>query len=142
MAIYEIDELSFEVPDGYSEQTLNLFHPPSATLKGDPLNILVTRDKRTDEPLNAQVGRLLKDLETRVPGAKVLGQRDRPVGALPGREARVHAVHQKIPVYQRQFFVSYYDTMLAFIVTSTRAQSAKCDAIAERFLTSLRLRKQ
>lgn len=142
MAIYEVDELTFEVPDGYVDKTINVFLPPSAALKGEPLNIVLTRDALPEEPLGPQVARMLKDFESKMPGAKVLGHRERSVGALPGREARVHAVHSKVPVYQRQFFVRHYGALLTFIVTSARAQSAKCDAIAERLLGSLRLRKQ
>lgn len=142
MAIYEVDELSFEVPDGYVDRSMNMFAPPAGPAKANPQNILVTREPRTEETLGQQAARLLKELATKVPGTKILGQRDRVVGALPGREARTHGVRSGVPIYQRQFFVGHYGTLLSIIVTSTRAHSAKCDAIAEQLLLSLRLRKR
>jgi hypothetical protein len=142
MAIYEVDELSFEVPDGYTDRSMNMFAPPAGLAKNNPQNLVITREPRTEETIGQQAGRLLKELASKVPGTKILGQRDRVVGALPGREARTHGSRNGVPIYQRQFFVGHYGTLLSVIVTSTRAQSAKCDAVAEQVLSSLRLRKR
>jgi hypothetical protein len=142
MPIYEVDELSFEVPDGYTDRSMNVFAPPSGVAKQNPQTIMITREPRTEETVGQQAARLLKELATKVPGTKILGQRDRVVGALPGREARTHGVRSGVPIYQRQFFVGHYGTLLSIIVTSTRAQSAKADAIAEQLLTTFRLRKR
>ncbi len=142
MAIYEVDELTFEVPDGYVDRSMNLFVPPAGMMKQSPQNVIVTREPRTEETVGQQASKLMKELSSKVPGVKLLGQRDRMIGALPGREARVHAVRDGVPIYQRYFFVGHYGVLLSFIVTSSRAQSAICDGIAERFMTSLRLRKR
>jgi len=142
MAIYEVDELSFEVPDGYVDRSMNVFVPPANMMKGTPHNILITREPRSEETVAQQAARLLKELASKMPGTKILGQRDRVIGALPGREARSHGTRNGVPIYQRQFFVGHYGTLLSLIVTSTRAQSAQCDALAERLLASLKLRRR
>src|ERR1041385_4102488 len=112
MALFETDELSFEVPEGYVDRSMNLFLPPSGLMRSSPQSLLVTRDPRTEQPLHQQVGQMLKDMETKLPHVKLLGHRERQVGALPAREARVHAVHDGTPIYQRQCFVGYYGTLL------------------------------
>ncbi|MDI3291215.1 DcrB-related protein [Polyangium sp. 15x6] len=141
MAIYDVDEFSFEVPDGYVDRSTNLFLPPGSLTRSVQMNLLVAREPRTEETAAQQASRLLRDFAAKIPGVKLLGQRDRPLGALPGREARAHAMKNGQPVYQRYFFVGHYGTMLSVIATSARAQSTQCDAIMERFLSSLRLKK-
>lgn len=141
MAIYEVDEFTFEVPDGYVDRSLNLFMPPGGA-RGRTQNLVVTREPRTEETVGQQASKLLKEFSQKLPGVKILAQRDRPLGALPGREARAHAVEEGHPVYQRYFFVGHYGTLISVIATSARAQSTQCDAIVERFLSSLRLKKR
>ncbi|MDC3956783.1 DcrB-related protein [Polyangium jinanense] len=142
MAVYEVDEFSFEVPDGYVDRSMNLFTPPAGLMQATRQSLLVTREPRTEETVSQQASRLVKELAAKVPGMKVLGQRDRALGALPGREARIHAVQGTVPVYQRCFFVGHYGTLLTVIATSMRSQSAQCDALVERFISSLRLKKR
>ncbi|MDI1436346.1 DcrB-related protein [Polyangium sorediatum] len=142
MAIYEVDEFSFEVPDGYVDRSMNLFFPREAMTRVRTQNLVITREPRTEETVVQQAARILKVFSTKVPGLKIIAQRDRPLGALPGREARAHATQQGHPVYQRYYFVGHYGTFISVIATSARAQSTQCDAVVERLLTSLRLKKR
>lgn len=142
MAIYEVDEFSFEVPDGYVDRSMNLFLPREGLTRARTQNLVITREPRTEETVAQQASKLLKEYAAKVPGVKILGQRDRPLGALPGREARAHATQEGQPVYQRYYFIGHYGMLLAVIATSARAQSAQCDGIVERFLSSLRLKKR
>jgi hypothetical protein len=139
MPRYEVDELSFDVPDGYEDNSMNVFFPSSQA--AGSFNITVSRTPRDDKPLAAQAQALLAELQDKLPGTKVLAHRDRLLGTMPGREARVHAKERKVPMYQRLAYVSYYGTLLTFTVTSVRAQSARCDAVAERFFGSLKFKK-
>ncbi|MCK6589614.1 MAG: DcrB-related protein [Polyangiaceae bacterium] len=140
MPIYETDELTFEVPEGYIDRTMNIFVTPPSATKRAPLSIVITRDARTAEPVGEQAGKIMKDVP-KVPGFKVLGQRDRAVGSLPAREARIHGETSGVPTYARQTYVGYYDTLISIIVTAPRASSAQCDAVTERLLGSMRFKK-
>jgi hypothetical protein len=142
MAIYEVDEFSFEVPDGYVDRSMNVFLPREGMTRAKTQNLVITREPRTEETVGQQASKLLKEFAAKIPGVKVLGQRDRPLGALAGREARAHAVQDGAPIYQRYFFVGHYGTLLSVIATSARAQSAQCDATVDRLLSSLRLKKR
>lgn len=141
MAIYEVDEITFEVPDGYRDRSVNLFLPPPAGAQDAPQTIVITREPRTEETVGQQASRLLRELAAKYPDTTVLGQRDRTIGALPGREARSHVTWSGVPLYQRNFFVGHQGTLLSFIVASARARSALTDEIAEKLLASLRLRR-
>ena len=142
MAIYEVDEFTFDVPDGYVDRSINIFVPPAGMMKRTPQSIIITREPRTEDTVGQQAGKLLKEFASKVPGVKLLGQRERVIGALAGREARVHATRDGVPIYQRYFFIGHYGTFLSFLMTSTRAQSAQCDGLAERVLSTVRLRKR
>lgn len=142
MAIYEVDEIRFELPDGYADRSMNLFLEPPETAKGLPKTLVVTRERRTEETLSQQTAGLLRSLAEASPGTRVLGQRDRVIGALPGREARSHGTWSGKPLYQRHLFVGHYQSLLSFIVTSARAESARCDEVAEQVIASLKLRRR
>ena len=89
MVTYETDEIMFEVPSGYVDKSMNIFVTPPSAGRAAPMSIVITRDPRTEEPVAQQASKLLREVP-QVPGFKVLGQRDRSVGPLPAREARVH----------------------------------------------------
>lgn len=141
MAIYETDEITFEVPDEYVDRSMNIFVTPPSASRSAPMTIVITREPRTDDSAAEQASKLLRDVP-KVIGFKVLGQRDREVGTLPAREARIHGMQKEVPTYARQTFVGYYDVLMSIIVTAPRASSAQCDALAERLLGSMRFKKK
>lgn len=137
---YEMDELGFDVPDGFVDESVNVLVAASATARN--ASVVITREPRTDASLPDQVMTILSTAQEKVPGLKVLGHREREVGTVPAYEARSHAVTNKMPTYQRQVYVTWYGTLLSFTVTTPRAQSTYCDSVIERLAASLRLRKK
>lgn len=140
MVRYEVDELSFELPEGFVDESVNILVPASATAKN--ANIVVTREPRTEDPLGQQVVGILTKAAEKVPGLKVLGHREREVGTVPGYEARSHAITNKVPTYQRQVYLGWYGTLLCFTVSGARAQNAYCDSLIEKLISTLRLKKK
>ena len=139
MATFETNELTFEVPDDYIDRSINVFLPSSA--RDGNSSIIVTREARTEGTLAQQVNGLLDAAAGKVRGLKLIGQRDREVGTVPGREVRLHGQTGRVPTYQRQIYVTHYGRLLAITVSTPRAQSASCDAVMERVLGSLHLAK-
>ncbi len=137
---YDVDELSFEVPDGFVDQSTNLLIPTSPA--GKNANIIITREPRTDATLAQQVVGSLTAAAEKVPGLRVLGHREREVGTVPAYEARTHSVLNKVPTYQRQLYFSWYGTLLAVTVSTARGQSAYCDTLIEKLASTFRLRKK
>ena len=137
---YEVDELGFDVPDGFVDESVNILMAASATSKN--ASLVITREPRTDASLPDQVLTILNTAQDKVPGLRVLGHREREVGTVPAYEARSHAVTNKMPTYQRQVYMTWYGTLLCFTVTTPRAQSTYCDTVIEQLASSLRLRKK
>lgn len=137
---YEVDELSFEVPEGFIDETVNMFIPGSPAMKN--ASIVVTREPRKDGTLGQQAASILKTVQAKAPALKVLGHREREVNSVPAYEVRAHTVANQLPMYQRQIYLSWYGTLLTFIVSTPRGSSRECDAILEQLATSLRLKKK
>ncbi|HSN98618.1 MAG TPA: DcrB-related protein [Candidatus Nanopelagicales bacterium] len=137
MPTYHTDEISFEIPDGFVDRSMTVLAP-----EGEPaISLVITRDPRTEEPLPEQVSKIVQAITKQIPNTKLLGQREREVGGLRGRELRATTAG-KVPTYARQVFVDYYGSLLTLTITVKRAHQAFCDRTAESILTSLKFRKR
>ncbi|AKT42213.1 DcrB-related protein [Chondromyces crocatus] len=138
MPIYHTDEISFEVPEGFDDRSLTVLSPT-----GEPaISLVITREPRTDAPLATQVSQVLEAMLKQVPGSKVTGQRERTMGGLAAREVRTTTAANKILLYARQVFVSYYGTLLTMTVTTKRAHQSFCDRAVESLADSIKFRKR
>jgi len=138
MTTYISDEVTFEIPDGFADQSMTML---SSTKPSGGLNVVVSREP-TLAPLQEHVTRQVAVIQKIAPQTKVLGVRDRDIGSLPGREAKLATFAGKQPIYVRQAYVDYYGTMLSFSVTSQRTHQLMCDAAAERLLTGVKFRRR
>jgi hypothetical protein len=136
---FQVDELSFALPCGFVDQTLNAFVPRDE--QHPRSSMTVAREPRSKAPLIEQADGVLHALTTTLPHVKVLGRRSRNLGGLPAYEARLELRQNNLPIHQRLAFVGYYDTLLVFTVNSRQGRDA-CDQLAERWFDSLRFRKR
>lgn len=138
MPIYHADEMSFEIPDGFVDRSMTVLAP-----RGEPaLSLVITREPRSEEPLAAQVSQIAATLTEKLPGVRVLGQREREAGGVRARELRATATVDGVATYARQVFIDYYGTLLTFSITSKRAHQPLCDRATETLMGSLKLRKR
>jgi hypothetical protein len=138
---YEVDELGFDVPEGFVDESMNAFFPIDPDSAG--LSVVITREPRSAGTLGEQAVAILKSAEGKIPTLRLLGHRERTLQLVPAYEARTHVAGPKgAPSYQRQLFVSWYGTLLTFVVTTPRARSHECDAILEQIAASLRLKRR
>ena len=138
MATYVTEEIAFDLPDGYVDESNTML---SSTKAGHPMSIVVTREPLT-KPVEEHVKEAVQGIQKTAPMTRVLGQRDRDVGPLPGREVRFSTVASKQPLYIRQAYVPYYGTLLTFTVSSLRTQQPFCDSIAEKLVDGVQFRKR
>jgi hypothetical protein len=139
MATYLTDEVTFDLPDGFTDRSLTILSSNKPT---NPMSIVVSRDPREEKTLEAQVAGQLTMIQEAAPHTKVLGVRDRQVGNLPAREAKMTTIAGRQPLYVRQTWVSYYDIILSFSVTALRNHQQVCDANADRLLSNVKFRKR
>lgn len=137
MATYHTDELTLAVPDGWVDRSINIFTKPSGEI-----SVNLTRDDLKGEALGPYVARQLAAFARSWPRFLLLGQRDRMVGALAGREARLQWAPKGALLYQHQVYVPYYGTAIIVTASSTRKLSAQCDAYLERLLATIKFRRQ
>lgn len=140
MRTYHTDELLFDIPDEWTDRTMNLF----VSARGDrvPFNIVITRDKFANENLEPFVVERLQEITKKLPKCKVLGQRPRKVGPLSAMESKIQWPIQGGTMYQRQVYVAYYDQVLTFTGSCILKLGPQCDAYLEQVLSSLKFRKQ
>jgi hypothetical protein len=140
VAAYHTDEIILDVPEDWVDRSINVF----LSSPGDrvPFNILVTRDVLRGEELAPFVRRQLQDLSKKLTKMIILGQRDRQIGPLAGREARLQWLQQGNLMYQHQVYVPYYGVALTITASSIAKLAVRCDEYLEQFLATLRFRKQ
>lgn len=138
MVMYVTDEVVFEVPDGFVDESMTML---TSTRQNQPMSIVVSREP-VKKPLQEHVTDQLATIQTVAPNTRVLGVRDREVGMLPAREAKLATFASKQPLYVRQTYVDYYGTYLSFSVSSQRPHQQLCDATAERLLGGTKFRKR
>lgn len=138
MATYVTEEITFDLPDGFVDESNTML---SSTKAGHPMSIVVSRSPLT-KSVEEHVSETIKAIQKTAPVTRVLGQRDREIGHLPGREVRFSTVASKQPLYIRQAYVPYYDTLLTFTVSSLRTQQPFADSIAEKLVDGVQFRKR
>ncbi|MEZ4443944.1 MAG: DcrB-related protein [Polyangiaceae bacterium] len=139
MPTYHVDEFSFEVPDGYRDDTLNLFVPEQKNNGG--FSLTVARQPRTDADVDEEMNTLFDALAGMSKDVRVLARRATTVATVPAVEARVQARETAIRTYQRVLGLGHYEHLLVFTITSERAHHKRCDAVADALFASLKLRE-
>lgn len=141
MAKYQIDEATFDLPDDWRDQTLNVF-----TTGGPepPLEATLVISRSTLEPgrhLVDHVEAEMEKLKSKLPKFRLLGKRRIELAGRTALEAEVTWYSDGRPVHQRQQFLQVENRVLAFITTApvkiADAQNQQVDAI----LASLTLRE-
>lgn len=101
MGTYRINEGSLELPEGYVDQTLNVF-PNSSAVPAD-FSVVVSRDAPlAGESLQAYFERQMKQLPNSLPGLKVLRRGEMTVGGRPAMEVEYTWVSKGMKMHQRQ----------------------------------------
>jgi hypothetical protein len=139
MATFHTDEVSFELPEGWVDRSVNLLAPPD---QRTGFTLVLSRQALGDKELGPFVAGALQRLAKEWPRFTVLGQRDRRVGPLAGREARVRWAPKGEPYYQHQVYVPYYGTALIFTATTAFRFAAQCDALLDQALAAVKFRRQ
>jgi len=139
MITYRVDELSFDLPEGFADRTLNVFFSPGPHT--GILSLTIAREPVNDSALGERVDHALAAMKEALPSLRVVDRRVAVIGYLPAVETKIQATQDRVPVYQRQAFIEWFDRLLLVSITSTRQKSPQCDALAEKITASLRFRK-
>jgi hypothetical protein len=98
---YRINEGSLELPDGYVDQTINVF--PNSSASPADFSIVVSRDTPlAGENLQGYFERQMKQLPNSLPGLKVVRRAQITVGDQPAFEVEYTWVSKGMKMHQRQ----------------------------------------
>jgi hypothetical protein len=137
VSIYHTDEMTFEMPDGYQDRTMNTF----ASRSGELVLNLTRDDLEEGGSIASKVNKALK-VASEWPRFMIIDQRDRTVAGLRGRETRLQWMRDKVLLYQHQVYLPYYSTLLTFTGSAPKRLAGQIDAHLERALKDVKFRKQ
>ncbi|NUO53294.1 MAG: DcrB-related protein [Polyangiaceae bacterium] len=142
MSEYHMDEALFELPPGWTDQSVHtLTRPIDGT--AERLSISVIRD---DAPhgrsLSAYVDRNLAMQKHKLSGFELLDRDDQvDLGGLGAISARIRWRAPSGPVYHRHVFLLLHGRVVAFVGTCRHAHRDLCDDELDAVLSSLRFRE-
>jgi hypothetical protein len=140
VSVYHVNELSLELPDDYSDRSYTVLTAAS----GD-ISINITRDDLKipeGETLASVVNKQLKRLARDWPRFFIIDQRDKEVGGLACREARLQWIPERVLMYQHQIYVPYYGTLITITASAQKKHAAQCDAYLRETTDGMKFRKQ
>lgn len=139
MSTYRMNDAEIDIPEHWSDQTVNIFsaspEPPA------PLSLVITRDRLSpgqDLPEFAEAR--LSQLETQLDSLKIIEKRQIEVGGHFALEAELRWMSKQGAVHQRQVYVEHGERVLVLTATSPGVISAAHAAEFEQVLSSLKLR--
>lgn len=118
MTVYRLHEGRMALPDGWRDQTMNVFHLPDASGRKD-VAFVVTRDY--DTPLDdagAYADAQQTAFKRQFPGYKPLAREAVTIGGLPGVMVDYQWRSDKTVLRQRQAMVRLDDAMLVFTLNA------------------------
>ncbi len=139
MPRFTTNELSFEVPDGFVNASIDTFFLGE---DAPEMTLTISREPLGDGSLEAQAEERLAALPEVLPKSRILARRRSRVGTLDAYEARLEVQSLRGGFFQRLAFVAYYDTLLLFTGSCHPTGRAKCELEVDRVLDSLRFRKR
>ena len=135
MSTYNTNEASFEIPDDWGDQSLNVFAGPTG------LGFVVSRDELGEQGLDEFVAKHLTTQSQKLRGYRLLGKRESLVGNLPAIEAKFQWRHERGVMFHHQAFLSYFGTVVTYTASSPIARAEACEAQMAKILGSMRFRK-
>lgn len=118
MAVYRLHEGRMALPDGWRDQTMNVFHLPDASGRKD-VAFVVTRDYDTPlDDVGAYADAQQAAFKRQFPGYKPLAREPVTIGGLPGLMLDYQWRSDKTVLRQRQAMVRLDDAMLVFTLNA------------------------
>lgn len=142
MRSYTIDEASFNIPDEWSDKSVNVFSP-SGDLPGD-FSLVITRDSLPDEQsLGSYVDGQLEELSSTLPQFRLIRRYESTVDNLPAYNAeftwRAEGNPEAKLMMQRQTYVTSARAVLILTATTIEKFSREYQLIMDNLISSFRI---
>jgi hypothetical protein len=137
MRIYTIDEASFNIPDEWSDKSVNVFSP-SGDLPGD-FSFVITRGRLgSDQSLASYVEDQLKELSTTLPQFRLIRKYESAVDNLSAFNTEFTWKAEEKPMVQRQTYVMFERAVLVLTATAIEKFSREYRLVIDNVISSFR----
>jgi hypothetical protein len=140
MGTYQINEGAFELPDGWPDQTVNIF----STSREAPaeFSLVISRDEEQEgEGLRDYVARQHKALYEQLPRLRMLRRGDVVLDGRPALDVEFTWESDAGLMRQRQVYVAHDGTILTLTATAREALYAKYEAALDDIAASFKFRR-
>ena len=139
MSMYTMNDAELDIPEAWTDQSVNVFSASSAPPV--PMSLVITRDRLGPGQELAEFAEVkLGELESQLDSFKVIEKRQVEVAGQVALEAEIRWSSKQGPVHQRQVYIDHGQKVL--VLTATAAGTIS-EAYAEQFdqiLATLKLR--
>lgn len=140
MSTYHINEATFDVPDGWPDQSINIF--PSSRDVPTEFSLVVSRDEPQEgEQLDDYVARQLKQLYEQLPDLRVLRRDELPVDGETALEAEFTWRADAGTMRQRQVYIVRDGKALTLTATALERFYAKYETVLDDLVSSFSFRR-
>jgi hypothetical protein len=137
MRAYTIDEASFNIPDEWSDKSVNVFSP-SGDLPGDFSFVITRGSLGSDQNLASYVEEQLKELSTTLPQFRLIRKYESTVDNLPAYNTEFTWEAEKRPMIQRQTYVMFDRVVLVLTATTVEKFSREYKLVIDNVISSFK----
>ena len=139
MSSYHINEGTIELPDAWTDRTMNVFTPDES--ENPEWNIVVSRDKLDEgETLDAYLDKQLKEMPKVLSRFQVKSNEEIEVNGYSARKVVSMWVGEKGTLWQKQFVFATDGKSLVFTFSVLERLHKKHENILDEFIESFKMR--
>ncbi|HKX29238.1 MAG TPA: DUF1795 domain-containing protein [Blastocatellia bacterium] len=138
MRTYQIDEASFQLPEGWNDQSVNVFSPPG-DLPGD-FSLVISRDRLADgQEFGSYVESQLGELSNILARYRLIRRSDGTVGGLRAINAEFTWHSEEQTLAQRQTYVAAGPQVLIMTATAVDKITRDYHLLIDRILSTFKM---
>ncbi len=139
MSLYHINEGTFELPDDWTDRSMNIFTPDES--ENPEWNIVISRDKlKEGETLKDYVSGQLEEMPKALPRFRLVSEKEVEINNFPGKEVISTWIGDAGTVRQKQIIFVKNSKSLVFTFTVLERLHLRYENKLDEFVESFNFR--
>ena len=139
MSLYHINEGTFDLPDDWSDRSMNIFTPDAS--EKPEWNIVISRDTlKEGENLDDYLSVQLEEMPKALPRFRVISQEDIRVNDFPGKKVVATWIGEGGTIRQKQIVLVRNAKSLVFTFTVLERLHLQYENVLDEFVETFKLR--
>lgn len=139
MSLYHINEGTFELPDDWTDRSMNIFTPDES--ENPEWNIVISRDKlKEGETLEEYVSGQLEEMPKALPRFRLVSEKETEINNIPGKEVISTWIGDAGTVRQKQIIFIKNSKSLVFTFTVLERLHLRYENKLDEFVESFNFR--